>query len=214
MVYFDRSRAREEALNYLQYPIPRTPVDIVRHLKEKLDNFYPNTNEYRVVKKLRENILNELVKNNIVIKYTQTDEEWPQARELLRKEYERSNRSKPRKLKSLYQINFLYLGRERIMRNLPKLKDVNLELTAMFYRFTQEKEIENYSLNLLNLFYCYDEEEYKGEIRMKVHGRQFTEKESRLLDRSLKHTDKFNRVFDELPFQPDIEKAVTFLEKL
>lgn len=214
MVYFDKSIAKEKTLDYLRYPVPRTPISIVRHLKKEVDNFYPKTNGYRVVKKLREEVLNDLINQGLILKYKEGDREWGTAKELIKREYEASSKTKPRKLKEVYQINFFYLSKDNLTYKLPVIKDVNIELTALLYRFMEEKEVKNFSLKLLNLFHCYDKEEYKGRIRMKIHGKRFNEKESRLLDRSLDHTSEIRKVLNELPFKPDISEAESFLDEL
>jgi len=214
MVNYNTMKARKETLNYLRHPVPRTPISIVRHLKSELEDFYPNTNGYRVVSRLKETVIEDLLDKNVVIKYTEEDDVWRTARELLNKEYESMNKSKPRKLTDLYQINFFYLSPETQIYNLPVLKDINLNLTAMFYRFLENKKVKNYFWNVLNLFYCYYNDENRGKIRVKIHGRQFSEKESRILDRALNHAEEFEELFEGFPFQPDPEEAIIFLERL
>jgi len=214
MVNYNIMEAREETLNYLRYPIPRTPVSIVEYLKKEVNDFYPKTNKYRVVEKLRNKILDDLLKKNVIVRYTKEDEVWEVARKILNKKYESEGRSKPRKLKELYQINFFYLSPETQIYNLPVMKDINLNLTAMFYSFLEKKELENFFWNILNLFYCYSVDKNKGKIRVKIHSRKFNEKESRLLEKALNHTDEFEKIFKTFPLSPNLEEALRFIEKL
>lgn len=214
MVYFNKERVKEETLDYLRYPVPRTPISITRYLKKELDDFYPNTKDYRATKKLKKHILKELKEKNLILKYTENSVSWDSARELLRRHYDSINRTKPRKLTSLYQINFFYLGKDAEVYKLPVLKDVNLETVALMYRFTEEKETENYFWNILNLFYCYSRDEYKGRIRVKIHGSLFSEEESRTLERLLDHTEDMEEVLGRLPFEPSMENAMNFIESL
>lgn len=214
MVYFNKEKAKKETLKYLRYPVPRTPISITRHLKKELDNFYPNTKDYRATEKLKKHILKELEEKNLIIKYTEQSENWETARELLRRHYESQDKPKPRKLSELYQINFFHLGKDTHVYKLPVIEQVNLETVALMYRFTEEKENKNYFWNILNLFYCYSKDEYKGKIRVKIHGSLFTEEESTALDRLLNHTENLEKVLNKLPFKPNIDKAIEFIETL
>ncbi len=214
MVNYNINKAKKETLNYLRYPVPRTPVSIVRKLKEEVPDFYPNTNPYRVVNRIREKVLKDLLEKNLIVKYTEEDEIWDSARELLKKEYEKERKRKPRNLKELYQINFFYLSEESQFYNLPVLKDVNLNLTAMFYRFLEEKEIKNFFWKILNLFYCYNNEKNKGKIRVKIHSKGFNEKESKLLERALEYSDEVEPILEDFPFDSNIDEAVKFIKTL
>ncbi|MFW5895471.1 MAG: hypothetical protein ACOCT9_01875 [archaeon] len=214
MVNYNLIEAKERTLDYLRYPIPRTPVSIVEYLKKEVDDFYPKTSKYRVVEKLRNKVLKDLLENNVIVRYTREDEIWEAARTLLNKRYEQEGKPKPRKLKELYQINFFYLSSEAQIYNLPVFKDVNISLTAIFYRFLEEKRVENFFWNILNLFYSYSVDENKGKIRLKIHSKEFSDKESRILERSLNHLDEFEYIFKEFPFKPDPEEAIKFLDKI
>ncbi len=214
MVYFNKEEAKEKTLEYLRYPVPRTPISTTRYLKKELEDFYPNTEDYRATKKLKKHIIKDLEKRNLLVKYTKEDGNWERARELLRRHYESIDRPKPRKLTELYQINFFYLGKDSYIRKLPVLEEINLETVALMYRFIENKENQNYFWNILNLFYSYLQEEYKGKIRVKIHGSRFAEEESRALDRLLEHTDEMKDILNKLPFKPDIEKALKFIESI
>lgn len=214
MVYFNKEKAKEKTLNYLRYPIPRTPVSVTRHLKKELKNFYPKTEDYRATKKTKKHILKPLNNKNLIIRYTDKEESWKDARELLKKHREARNKPKPRKLNELYQINFFYLGKDTYIYKLPKLKEINLEIVALLYNITQGEQNKNFFWNILNLFHCYSNEKYKGKIRVKIYGSQFTDKESKTLDKLLEYHNEMEKVLNKLPFKPDIERCQEFLEKL
>lgn len=214
MVYFNIYKAKKETIKFLRYPIPRTPIEISRHLKENLENFYPKTKDYRTIKSLKENVLNELIDRKLVVRYTEKDENWKIARKLINRHRENKGKPKPRKLTELYQINFFYIGKDTEIHKLPVIKEVNLELVALLYRFIEKEKNQPLFWNLLNLFYCYSKDEYKGKIRVKIHGRNFNENESKSLDRLLDHTEDLSKILDKIPFKPDIKKATTFLKKL
>lgn len=213
MVYFSINEAKEKTLDFLRYPIPRTPIAITRYLKKELKNYYPNTKDYRTIKSLKENVLNELIENKLIVKYTEEDENWETARELIKRHCESTGKPKPRKLKELYQINLFYLGKDTEIYKLPVIKEVNVEIVALLYRFVEEEK-EFFFWNLLNLFYCYSKDEYKGKIRVKIHGRNFDEVESRALDRLLDYTEDMKNLLENIPFDPNIEKAIQFLDEL
>lgn len=214
MVHFDKEDAKGKVLEYLRYPVPRTPISIARYLKEEIDNFYPNTEDYRAVKKLKKHVLKDLEQKNLIVKYEENDSNWENARELLKRHYDSTGRSKPRKLSELYQINFFYLGNDARIYQLPVIKEINLDIVALMYRFVEERDEENFFWNILNLFYCYSKDEYKGKIRVKVHGPLFEEKESRILERLLDYTENMEGILDKIPFKPDIDRALEFLESI
>jgi len=211
MTHYSLDAAKQELIEFCKYPIPRTGSDIVRILKSKVPNFYPKTTPKRVVKEIRKKIIEPLIKEGKIVEYTQKDEKFSYARKLLSLYFKNQARKSPRKIERLYQVNFLLLGDTYFLGKLPIVKEINLELCAMGYNFVKEKKIEGFAWKVINLLWCYSISGYRSKINIEIEKISFTDKEKDLLEKLLSHFSSFSQIYQQLPFNPSLQKATEFL---
>lgn len=217
MVQYNLSNIEQKTIEFCRYPVPRTPIDIVRYLKMKDSNFYQKTPSEQVVKFLRRGVLDKLVEKNLLVKYNQNHKDWERARKLLSYYFSRQEGKQPRKVAELYQVNFLYLGNDSLVFNLPSFSEINLDATTLLYNLTKGKNYENFFLNFINLILCYKSIVLRDDLRMLIYRIDFSDNERKFLEKVLDvtSTDKsMNSFFALFPFQPDAEKAKRFLMEL
>ena len=221
MTKIDKNRVLKEVIEFCRFPVPKTPIDIVRHLKALNKNFYPKTPDKQVVKFLKKNYLNDLVEKGLLVKYEIGSGSWEKARKLL-SYYESNNKTKPtRKVTELYQVNFLNFFNEKndFLFKLPCFKEINLDLIVFLYNSMKavdkkELEIKNFSFVLINLMMAYRDEQTRDKIRIKLYNLNFTDKEIDSIEKLLEYSLFMNDFFEKIPFKPNAEKAVELLEKI
>ena len=213
MVSYFKDKINEEIIEFCRFPIPRTPIQIINHLKKSDSKFYQKTEASRVVSFLREKYLKNLEYNGILIKYNLDSKQWKRARYMVKYHYSKSPEKSPRKLTELYQINFLYLKGNPEIGKLPAFSDINLDLVVLFYNFLNVSDIKFYTYELLNLFYSYSIPEHRDKIRIQLYQLNFSEREQNILERALDYHPDFKEFFDELPFRPDPDRAIQLLTK-
>jgi len=211
LAYLCEDSIEKDILDFCRFPVPRTPSGIILFLKSKRDDVYKNTPPSRAAALLRDRILDPLVTKNILVCYTPDSTQWPEARELLRQYCKSQGISPPRKLNELYQANFFYLSGD-VTVLLPPFPDINLDLTAMFSRFTSGNNMPDFTWQLLNLFQSYAQN--RDQIKMAMHRIEFDERELDVLERALNHHTALQPFFDSFPFRPDAEKAAAFLRRI
>ena len=217
MVQYDQLKVEKDVLEFCRYPVPRTPADIVRYLKQRHPDFYAKTPVNQVVKFVRKDVLVKLVSNSHFVQYLCNDNEWNKTRKLISYYFSKQVQNSPRKLTEAYQVNFLYLSDDALTFKLPSFKEINLDLNALLYPLTSARTYSNFSLNLLNLIYCYSKEETRDRIRIELYRLNFDDKEKNLLERMLEvssNNDSMKAFFGNFPFQPNIEKALDFMTEL
>ena len=214
MSSYNIKEAESVVLEFCRFPIPRTPSQISLFLKKKLTTFFPRTPTPRTVGPLREKILNPLVKKGFILRYNPQDPSWMKARRLVTHYYSRSPQASPRKLSELYQTNFLCLVETPWLYKVPSFAELNPDLVALLFNFTQSKKQKNYTWKLLNLFHSYNQDEYRDKIRIRIHHLNFSEKEKDLLEKMLDYSPELKYFFDDFPFNPSLPKALEFLEEL
>ncbi len=217
MTNYDKEEVRKKIIEFCRFPAPRTPKSIVEMLKMNVKGFYGKTPSEQVVKFLEKKELRELVEKNIILEYSPKDNFWNKARTLLSYYYSKVGKKKPRKLKKLYHVNFLHLSDDVLMFNLPKFPEVNLDAVAIFYRIIKDKNIENFSLNLLNLIYSYSSPVLRDDVRIILYDSDLSNDEKELIEKVLEVVTETNSVqefFNSFPFQPSIKKAEEFIKKI
>jgi len=214
MTHYSKDIAKQEIVEFCKYPIPRTGSDIVRILKNKVRNFYPKTTPKRIVKDIYEKLLQPLINQGYIIEYNIKDPEFQYARKLVSLYFKNQIRKSPRKIEKLYQVNFLLLGDPKFLDNLPTIKSINLQMCAMAYNFVKEKKINNFTWKLINLLWCYSIPGFRSKINVEIEKVNFTEKEKDLLVSLLNNYNNFAHLYNELPFNASLQKAVEFLLEL
>ena len=212
MKKYNKFEANQKIIEFLRFPIPKTPTEITNHLKKEVENFYPKSRSDLVIGFLRRNHLDELLAKNIIVEYTGDETNWKSIRTLMKRYYNGQKAAPPRKVSSLFQINFLYLQHTPHIYKLPILKEINIDLTSLFYPLVQDRKIPNFFWEVLNLLYANEQD--RDKIKIGMYQLNFTEKEQLLLERFLGHSSDFNTFFQTFPFKPDTDKALELLKML
>jgi hypothetical protein len=212
MVNYNKFEVNQKIIEFCRFPIPRTPIEIVKFLKKEVKDFYPKSRPDLVVSFLRRNHLEELVAKNILVQYSKGEQNWESIRQLMKHFLKNQNLTTPRKVSSLYQINFLYLQHTPHIYKLPVLKDVNLDLITLFYPLIKDKKIDNFFWAVLNFLYACDVE--RDKLKIELYRLNFNEKERNLLENFMKYSSDFKPFFQSFPFKPDVDKAIDFLRIL
>ncbi len=213
MPHYNKEFIEREIINFCRFPVPRSPIEIVRYLKAKDLNFYKKTPNPQIVKFLRKDMLDNLVKKGILVKYDEKSLNWIKARKLL-SYYESRNKDKAsRKLTELYQINFFYLADSPLVLNIPILLDINLDIVALLYNLTRNKHFDNFFFELVNLLYCYDNLKIRDKIRIELYNLSFNEKEIGCFEKLFEYTNLMQEFFNLIPFNPNLQKALDFLRE-
>ena len=213
MPRFNVVAAQDRILEVCRFPVPKSALHLVLTLKD-LDNFYQKTRTDKVVPLMRKYVLQDLINKDAIVEYTPQDAVWEKARRLVAHYYSKGPEPAPRKLNTLYQINFFHLANQPSTLTLTLSKETNLDLVALTYGFVKDKTFENFPFEILNLMYCYVTQELHDRVRTQVYGLDFTEKEQEQLEKLLGYGEELKELFEGLPFKPDIDRALTFLEKL
>lgn len=207
---------KEKVLDFCRSPIPRTGIEIVRHVKE---DFYPGTPDAKAVRYLIKEHLDPLVKQGFLVSYAPDNPAWEKARGLVRYSSLKSEGSRPRGVRLLYQINFLYLLPPKADTPYPALhslpmpqKEMNLDLVTLLSRFFSGRDYDGsrYLWNVLNLFCCFLA--HKEALLSKIDSIPFTSEEKMVLRSISEYSDGFRAFADGFPFSPSLEKALGFLE--
>lgn len=212
MASYNKFETNQKIIEFCRFPIPRTPYETIRFLKKEVKNFYPKSRPDLVVNFLRRNHLEELVAKNILVEYSPKEPNWKNIRSLMKYFYKNQNMIPPRKVSSLYQINFLYLQHTPHIYKLPVFKDINLDLITLFYPLSQGKKIQNFFWEILNFVYSAEKE--RDKIKIELYKLNFSEKERDLLEKFINYSPEFNLFFQSFPFKPDSDKALEFLRML
>ena len=215
---YDNKKIINEIIEFCKFYVPRTPIDIVRHIKYLNPSFYPKTPDKQVVKFLRSNFLNNLVNEGILVKYTPNLLEWKKIRKFM-SFYEKNKKNrKTRKVSELYQINFFHFGSNEILLKVPVLNDMNLDFIALLNNSFEKKDIEkvdNFSLNLINLLMAYKQDKrIRDKIRIQLYDSQLNEKKINSIEKLLEYSFLIKEFLNKIPLKPDEEKALNFLNKL
>lgn len=207
---------KEKVLNLCRSPIPRSGVEIARHVK---DDFYPKTPDAKAVRYLAKEHLGPLVKQGFLVQYSPEDSAWEKARGLLRYSSLKSEGSRPRGVRLLYQVNFLYLLPPKADTPYPALhtlpapqKEMNLDLVTLLSRFFSGRDVDGneYLWNAINLFCCFLS--HKDALLSKIDAIPFSSEEKMVLRSISEYSDGFRAFADGFPFSPSLEKALGFLE--
>ncbi len=174
---------------------------ILEKLKE--NGFWAKTPARRAVSLLNKK-LEPLKEQGLLLEYDEKHPRWNEMRTVLKKYCTAYNITKPRKVQKLYQTNFFYSGKEMF---LPILPEHNFVLTAMFSRFNRP---EDFGMKTLNLFLAYEQD--PGKIRVKSYS-ILEEKDAEVLEKALEASAGMIKDFG-LPFKPDIDNALEFLEEI
>ena len=150
MTNYNKFETGQKIIEFCRFPIPRTPTEIVNHLKKEVKDFYPKSRSNIVVRFLKQNHLEELVAKNILVEYFPSDSTWTSTRQLMKHFFKNQNLTVPRKVSALYQINFLYLQHTPHIYKLPVLRDINLDLITLFYPMIKDKKVDNFFWAVLN----------------------------------------------------------------
>jgi hypothetical protein len=212
MTTYNKFEVNQKIIEFCRFPIPHSPLEIVRFLKKEVKNFYPKSRPDLIVGFLRKNHLDELVAKNILVEYSLKDPNWKNTRALMKHFYTNQNLTPPRKVSALYQINFLYLQHTPHIYQLPVFKDINLDLITLFYPLSNGKKIQNFLWEILN-FICSCEKE-RDRMKIELYKLNFSDKERELLEGFMKYSPEFNSFFESFPFKPDSDRAVELLKQL
>jgi hypothetical protein len=212
MVNYNEFEVNQKIIEFCRFPIPRTASEIIKFLKKEVKNYYPKSRPDLIVSFLRKNHLDELVAKNILVEYSIKDPNWKNTRALMKHFYTNQGITPPRKVSSLYQINFLYLQHTPNIYHLPVFKDINLELITLFYPLIKDKKIPNFFWEVLNFLLSYEKE--RDKIKIAMHQLNFSEKERDLLEKFAGYSGEFNSLFQTFPFKPDSDKAIEFMRML
>lgn len=214
MVAYDLNQVENAVLDICRFPIPRTPIEIAKTLKKTVPSFYPRTDAARTVATLRANTLKPLEEKGLIVRYAPKLPQWARARRMLSYHHSKVPGKSPRKVAELYQINFLFLGKDSQIQRLPSLPEINLDLVILFYNFSELMRLPFYTWELINLFYSFSFPEHRDKIRIKLHQLNFTDRERSTLEKALEYYPEFSDYLGKFPFRPDPGRALQLLEKL
>ena len=212
MVNYNEFEVNQKIIAFCRFPIPKSPIEIVRFLKKEVKNFYPKSRPDLVVAFLKRNHLEELVARNILVEYSLKDPSWPNTRAIMKHFYTSQNQSVPRRVSSLYQVNFLYLQHTPHIYKLPVLKEINQELITLFFPLIKDKKIDDFFWETLNFLLAYDKE--RDKMKIALYKLNFSEKERTLLEQFTNYAPEFSTFFKSFPFKPDSDKAIELLKGL
>jgi len=212
MTMYQKFAASEKIIEFCRFPIPRTPIEIIKVLKKEVQNYYPKSRPDVIMPFLRKNHLEELIAKNILVQYSINDSNWKNIRAVMKHFYTNQNITLPRKISSLYQVNFLYLQHTPHIYKLPVLKDINFDLIAIFYPFIKDKKIDNFFWAVLNFLYSCELE--RDKMKIELYRLNFSEKERGLLENFMNYSVEFKPFFQSFPFKPDSDKAIEMLRAL
>jgi len=209
---YNKFTANEKIIKFCRFPIPRTAIEVVKFLKNEVENFYPKSRPDLVIGFLRRNHFEELVAKNIIIEYSKNDLEWENIRAVMKHFLKNQGIAPPRKIFHLYQVNFLYLQHTPHIYKLPVLKDINFDLITLFFPLIKDKKIDNFFWNVLNLLYSCELE--RDKLKIELYRLNFSEKERDLLEKFMNYSAEFKTFFQSFPFKPDSDKAIEMLRML
>jgi hypothetical protein len=212
MTTYNKFAASEKIIEFCRFPIPRPPIEIIKFLKKEVQNYYPKSRPDVIMPFLRKNHLEELIAKNILVQYSINDSNWKNIRAVMKHFYTNQNITLPRKISSLYQINFLYLQHTPHIYKLPILKDINFDLIAIFYPLIKDKKIDNFFWAMLNFLYSCELE--RDKMKIELYKLNFSEKERGLLENFMNYSTEFKSFFQSFPFKPDADKAIEMLRAL
>jgi len=212
MVNYNEFEVNQKIIAFCRFPIPKSPIEIVRFLKKEVKNFYPKSRPDLVVAFLKRNHLEELVARNILVEYSLKDPSWPNTRAVMKHFYTSQNQSVPRRVSSLYQVNFLYLQHTPHIYKLPVLREINQELITLFFPLIKDKKIDDFFWETLNFLLAYDKE--RDKMKIALYKLNFSEKERTLLEQFTNYAPEFSTFFKSFPFKPDSDKAIELLKGL
>ena len=212
MVNYNEYEVNQKIIAFCRFPIPKSPIEIVRFLKKEVKNFYPKSRPDLIVAFLKRNHLEELVARNILVEYSLKDPSWPNTRAIMKHFYTSQNQSVPRRVSSLYQVNFLYLQHTPHIYKLPVLKEINQELITLFFPLIKDKKIDDFFWETLNFLLAYDKE--RDKMKIALYKLNFSEKERTLLEQFTNYAPEFSTFFKSFPFKPDSDKAIELLKGL
>ncbi len=206
----EEEKIKEEIITLCASPFPRTPVSIIRKLKDVEPNFYRNSPPPQVVSKLRKKFLTPLKRKRILIEFKDEDDCWGKAKQLCNYRARKNSEPVPRKVSALYQTHFLLSGDEKnfIFSHLVKpTKELNLDMRGFLHRFEKP---EDYHQNMINLLLASSER--FTELTTFLHQLPIDYKEVNILEKVLEHGSRYKGL--DLPFSPDFENAKYFLREL
>lgn len=216
MSNYNKGLAKQRILEFCRFPVPRSRSEISNYLKLSVPGFYPKSNSHRVSLFI-EDLIQDLANSGLIVDYTPNDSTWKNTRKLVSHYFNQNKRHSPRKLSKLYQTNIFCLAGSQYFSILPVIKDINLDLVALWYNFTKDKEtepqFENFFMQMLNLAYCCSFPEIKSKFRIEIYQLDFTERERGLLERIFDYSEKITSKFN-IPFSPNAAAALEFLRML
>jgi hypothetical protein len=124
----------------------------------------------------------------------------------------RFSATKPRRIQALYQTNVFCTQETPLFAPFPVDKETNLQLMALLMPFLQGKQLPAYAWSLLNLFWAYREN--RTRLRIEVYRLRYEDEQKERLEAALEAGSGLAQAFDALPFKPNLERAVAFLQLL
>lgn len=192
-------------LNILKSPIPLTLTElVVRSGFYKVDKKSPSL--------LYKRYLKPLIKTNLVYEYDKTMDVWKDILSLIKYNKRELGAKIPRKLERVFQIHFLYLLSEFtfIIKPPSFSPSTNFYLCLLIHKHLFNKDIKEPFWNFINLFLSYV---YNPEtVIQKIYKIPFYEHERKILLNVLEESKDVLEWVSTLPFKPDLDKALEFLE--
>jgi hypothetical protein len=187
-------------------PVPRSASSIVKYLQGHGD-LPKKTRAAKAVPLLRERFLALLISENRILELTPSDPAWASAQGLSK----HFNAIKPRRIGALYQTNVFCLQDTPGFAPPVVDKEANLQITALLSPFLKGKLLPAYSWNIWNLFWAYRDN--RTRLRIEIYRLRYDDEDKERLEAALERGSELAGLSD-LPFKPDLEKAIAFLQLL
>jgi hypothetical protein len=204
---------QEKVLEACRSSVPKTPLEIAASLKKTLPGFYKATPADKIVARIKQAYLNSLVERGLLVEYSPDSSVWANARALIKYFREKEGKEPPRKLSSLYQINFLCIGGDPWFYKIPALANINLEMCSFLYPRVQKRKFVGFFANLVNLCWCYGTE-YRERMRLELYATGLDDNEKERLEKALELSTEARYFYETLPFKPNPQAAIAFLNEL
>jgi len=212
---YDLEKAKQAVLGFCYSHIPKTPVQIVRGLKQEVKGFYPKTPDKKVVKYLRRDVLLPLKDNGFLVRFIRGDREaWDGARTLVVNDARKGGVPVPRGVKELYQTNVFFekdkLSKTPTIIALPNINpEHNLRAFLLLQKF---KKPVNFTWKFFNLVLCASVKQSKDQLRLFIYSLHLDYDSAELLDELLEYGNDY--VNFDFPLQFSMDNAKKFLNEL
>jgi hypothetical protein len=192
-------------LNLLKTPVPLTPTELVEQSGiYKKDKKTPSL--------LYSRYLKPLIFMNLVFEYKPDMIVWSDVISLIKYRRRELGAKIPRKIEKVFQIHFLYLLSDFSFIIKPPLfsPENNFYMCLLVHKHLYGKEIEEPFWNFVNLFLSYIH--HPETVVQKIYEIPFYEHEREVLLNVLEESKDVSDWIGSLPFKPDLDKALEFLE--